>query len=225
MILKLLESRRARRFAGTALAASVAVHAVTVGAAARPAPLRGAAPDEGPISIRYLLPPDRVQEPVGERIQFVAIGPGTAGWLTGVDPRATSVPVNGSRPPAAATRRPESADEGALTEPTTLFTEDQVDSAATRDPASAGPNYPDELRVQGVQGEVIVEFAVDSTGRADPGSFQVVETTHPLFAQAVRDALPGMLFTPAVAHGRRVRQLVRLPMKFRLMTAPEKGTD
>lgn len=224
MILQLLESRRARRFAGTALAASVGVHAVTVGAAARPAHLRGPEAAEAPISIRYLLPPDRVQEPVGERIQFVAIGPGTNGWLGGVEPRATSVPVTGSRPPAEATRRPDPADEGAQPDATTLFTEDQVDSVAARDPASAGPSYPDELREKGVQGEVLVEFAVDSTGHADPGSFLVVESTHPLFAQAVRDALPGMLFTPAVAHGRRVRQLVRLPMKFRLMAMPDKGT-
>lgn len=225
MILQLLESRRARRFAGTALAASVAVHAASIGAVARPPRVQGPGQQNGLISIRYLLPPDRVQEPVGERIQFVAIGPGTSGWLDGVDPRAMTVPVVGSREPAQATRRPEPADEGAHTEPTTLFTEDQVDSAAARDPASAGPSYPDELRAQGVQGEVLVEFAVDSTGRADPRSFQVVESTHPLFAQAVRDALPGMLFTPAVANGHRVRQLVRLPMKFRLLALPDKGTS
>ena len=73
------------------------------------------------------------------------------------------------------------------------------------------------------QGEVLVEFAVDTTGRADTGSFAVVQASHPLFAEAVRESLPRMLFTPALAGGRRVRQLVRLPMKFRLMV-PEKGT-
>lgn len=222
MILKLLESRRARRFAGTALAASVAVHAASIGAAAHPTRLREAEAGDGLISIRYLLPPDKVQEPVGERIQFVPVGPGTSGWLAGADARATSVPVTGSREPAQATRRPEPVDEGDLTDATTLFTEDQVDSAATRDPASAGPSYPDELREKGVQGEVLVEFAVDTTGHADPGSFAVVTASHPLFAEAVREALPRMLFTPAVAHGQRVRQLVRLPMKFKLM-AGEKG--
>jgi TonB family protein len=225
MILKLLESRRARRFAGLALFASVAVHAATIGAAARPAPARPAGEEGGLISLRYLLPPDRVQAPVGERIRFIAIGPGTSGWAAGNDPAATAgEPVVGSRQPAQATREPESVDDGEKTEPTTLFTEDQVDSAATRDPASAGPSYPDELREKGVQGEVLVEFAVDTTGRADPGSFTVVMTTHPLFADAVRDALPGMLFTPALAHGRRVRQLVRLPMKFKLLVEAKGAT-
>ena len=91
-------------------------------------------------------------------------------------------------------------------------------AAATRDPASDGPRYPDALREKGVQGEVLVEFAVDTAGHADPATFTVVESTHPLFVDAVREALPNMRFTPAVAHGRHVRQLVRLPMKFKLMT-------
>lgn len=222
MILRLLESRRARRFAGGALAASVAVHAFTFGAAARPrVGLRAAA--EGPISIRFILPPDQVKEPLGERIQFIPIGVGTNGWQTGLDPDATVAPVAGDRKTQEATRPPDPMDEGTGALTTTLFTEDQVDSAATRDPNSGGPAYPDALREQGVQGEVLVEFAVDTTGRADPGSFEVVQASHPLFAQAVREALPHMLFTPAVAHGQRVRQLVRLPMKFRLVL-PGKDT-
>jgi TonB family protein len=222
MILRLLESRRARRFAGGALLASTAVHAASFGAAARPVAHDGPTGEEF-ISIRYLLPPDRVQEPPGERVQFVAVGAGTSGWLTGVDPLAAVAPVAATREPKQATRPPEPVDEGTQTLASALYTEDQVDSAATRDPNSAGPNYPDALREQGVQGEVLVEFAVDTLGRADPGSFAVVQASHPLFAEAVREALPKMVFTPAVAHGQRVRQLVRLPMKFRLLVQ-EKST-
>lgn len=222
MILRLLESRRARRIAGGALTASVAVHALTVGVAVRP-PTGVHVVDEGPISIRYLLPPDQVKQPLGEHVQFIPIGVGTSGWQAGLDPSSTLAPVAGDRAPQKATVKPEPQAEGNGALATTLFTEDQVDSAATRDPNSAGPAYPDELREQGVQGEVVVEFAVDTTGHADPGSFEVVQASHPLFAQAVRDALPRMLFTPAVAHGQRVRQLVRLPMKFRLVV-PDKDT-
>ena len=107
--------------------------------------------------------------------------------------------------------------EGDVADETRIFTEEDVDSAATRDPASDGPRYPAALREKGVQGEVLVEFTVDTTGKADPQTFTVVETSHPLFTDAVRDALPLMRFTPAVAHGHHVRQLVRLPMKFRLI--------
>ena len=222
MILRLLESRRARRIAGGALTASVAVHALTVGAAVHP-PTNVHVVDEGPISIRYLLPPDQIKQPLGERIQFIPIGEGTSGWRQGLDPASTIAPVAGDRAPQKATVPPDPQVEGTGALATTLFTEDQVDSAATRDPNSAGPTYPDALREQGVQGEVLVEFAVDTTGHADPGSFEVVQASHPLFAQAVREALPHMLFTPAVAHGQRVRQLVRLPMKFRLVV-PDKDT-
>jgi protein TonB len=216
MLLRLLESRRARRFAGGALLASVSIHAASVGAAAGGGARAGRASEEF-ISIRYLLPPDRVEAPLGERVRFVAVGAGTSGWMTGTDPMAAVAPVAGTRDPQQATRPPEPVDDGDQALATALYTEDQVDSAAVRDPNSAGPSYPDVLREQGVQGEVLVEFTVDTTGRADPGSFEVVQASHPLFAQAVREALPRMLFSPAVAHGQRVRQLVRLPMKFRLM--------
>jgi protein TonB len=216
MILRLLESRRARRIATGALLASVAVHAGTFGAAARDRVPAAPAAHES-LFIRYILPPDRVEQPAGERIQFVAVGQGTSGRLDGADALAPPAPDPGARSPQQATRRPEPVDEGEQQVATALFTEDQVDSVATRDPNSGGPDYPDALRERGVQGEVLVEFTVDTTGRADPGSFEVVQASHPLFAQAVREALPRMLFTPAVARGQRVRQLVRLPMKFRLL--------
>ncbi len=221
MWLKLLESRRARVVTGWALAASLAVHtsgiagtwAHHVAAGATDAP-------EGLISIRYLLPPDHVEREVGERITWIAPGIGTSGFAKAVD--HGSPQRFGDAPPPEATREVP-APRGDLADETRLFTEEDVDSAATRDPASDGPRYPAVLREKGVQGEVLVEFAVDTTGKADPGTFTVVETTHPLFTDAVRDALPLMRFTPAVSHGHHVRQLVRLPMKFRLLVG-EKAT-
>lgn len=80
------------------------------------------------------------------------------------------------------------------------------------------------LREQGMQGEVLVEFTVDTTGRADAATFTVVESSHPPFADAVREALPLMHSTPAVAHGQHVRQIVRPPMKFKLFSAERAAT-
>ena len=218
MILRLLESRRARHFAGGALAASVAIHLGLGSAAVRtPGPRAGERPEA--LSIRYLLPPDQPHAEAVEHIDWASIGPGTNGWQTGAVAADAGFPTRGGDDVAEATRAtevPVLAEEPfqqALT-----YQEFEVDSAATRDPASGGPVYPDSLRLRGVQGEVLVEFAVDTTGHADSATFKVVESTHPEFAQAVRDALPRMLFTPAVTQGRRVRQLVRLPMKFKLVT-------
>ena len=217
MFLRLLESRRARRFAGGALAASVAVHLSLAAGAASPPRVREPGEPE-PISVRYLIPVNEGSTPV-ERIHWTPIGPGSAGWDLGAAAADAAVPKRGEDEVALATQddAAPAAPEQAF-KPDDTFEEYEVDSAATRDPASGGPVYPDELRVKGVQGEVLVEFAVDTTGHADSTTFTVVEATHPEFAQAVREALPRMLFTPAVTRGRRVRQLVRLPMKFKLLT-------
>ncbi|GJG85782.1 hypothetical protein tb265_09630 [Gemmatimonadetes bacterium T265] len=219
MLLKLLESRRARVLAGWALTASLAVHTTgVVGTLVEAAGAdRNAVKPEGLISVRYLLPPDHVEHVVGERIQWVAPGTGATGFARGTGPGlAAAKRTVGDEPPPQATR-PAPVPEGDLPDETRIFSSEDVDTAATRDPASDGPHYPDALRAKGVQGEVLVEFTVDTTGRADTTTFTVVETSHPLFTQSVREALPLMRFTPAVAHGRHVRQLVRLPMKFKLL--------
>ncbi len=223
MFLKLLESRRARVITGWALVASVAVHTTGVaGTLWRLASGRGSEPPpEGPISIRYLLPPDHVAHEVGERIQWVAPGAGLAGAAAGSAPDAARTHTVGDAPPPPAARAQPQPAAGDLPDETRIYTIEDVDSAATRDPTSDGPRYPDALRAKGVQGDVLVEFTVDTAGRADLATFSVVETSHPLFADAVRDALPLMRFTPAVAHGRHVRQLVRLPMKFKLLGLEE----
>ena len=96
-----------------------------------------------------------------------------------------------------------------------LYTADQVDVAAAPDTANpVAPIYPDSLLRTGVAGRVLVEFVVDSTGVADPETFGVVLTTDPLFTEAVRRAVLGTRFVPAMLDGRRVRQLVQMPFRF-----------
>jgi TonB family protein len=222
MILRLLESQRARRFAGGALAASVAVHLSFAGAASQPPHARPEGAPE-PISVRFLIPPNRAPAEVVEHINWAAIGPGTNGWELGDVAEAAAFPSRGGDEVALATHLPDVPAVPDVFQPAATFQEYEVDSAATRDPASGGPEYPDELRAKGVQGEVLVEFAVDTTGLADSTTFTVVAASHPEFARAVRDALPRMLFVPAIAQGRRVRQLVRLPMKFKLLAESAQG--
>ena len=57
--------------------------------------------------------------------------------------------------------------------------------------------YPDELRSQRIEGEVVVQFRVNEKGRADASSMQVIQSRHPLFADAVRSVLPRFRFEPA----------------------------
>jgi protein TonB len=65
-----------------------------------------------------------------------------------------------------------------------------------------------------VEGEVLAQFVVDTTGHYEEGSFKVLKSSHELFTQAVRDALPQLRFNPAEAGGAKVRQLVQQPFTF-----------
>ena len=63
---------------------------------------------------------------------------------------------------------------------------------------------------------MLVEFVVDTLGRVEPGSLQVLQSEHELFTSSVREVAPRLRFMAAEARGRKVRQLVRLPFRFDL---------
>ena len=94
------------------------------------------------------------------------------------------------------------------------FFEFQVEKPDQALPGGSSPRYPDILRQAGVEGEVLAQFVVDTTGRAEMNSYKVLKTTHELFGNAVKQALPGMRFIPAEVGGRKVRQLVQQPFSF-----------
>jgi periplasmic protein TonB len=80
----------------------------------------------------------------------------------------------------------------------------------------ASPRYPDMLRSANVEGEVLAQFVVDTTGKAEMSSFKVIKSSHDLFTNSVRAVLPQMKFYPAEVGGRKVRQLVQMPFQFAL---------
>ncbi len=95
------------------------------------------------------------------------------------------------------------------------FTADQVELAAAPLPGfSPRPVYPDSLRDANVRGRVVAEFVVDERGRVAPETVGIVSSTHPLFAEAVRDAIAGSRFSPAFRDKHVVRQVVHLPVVF-----------
>ena len=100
--------------------------------------------------------------------------------------------------------------------PNAVYFEFQIEQPVTPASASGTPRYPDALRTDGVEGEVLAQFVVGPDGIADVGSFKVLKSTHDLFTKAVREALPQMRFNPAKVGGRTVRQLVQQPFSFSL---------
>lgn len=78
------------------------------------------------------------------------------------------------------------------------------------------PRFPAALRQSGRGGRVVMQFAVDTLGRAEMSGLTVIEATDPLFADAVRTVLSRYRFTAGEAGGRKVRTLVQLPFEFTL---------
>ena len=93
---------------------------------------------------------------------------------------------------------------------------DAVDRAVVSRAGNPAPEYPLMLRAAHVEGHVDVRFIVDTLGRAEPNSIQVLASVHPRFSDAVREAILHSRYTPAEAHGVRVRQVVEQRFEFEL---------
>jgi hypothetical protein len=139
-------------------------------------------------------------------------GEGPGSKATPEDPRAYAPAARDGGGRAT----PVQVEEGPPVDASPVFVASELDIEVERDPASAGPRYPEPLRATNTEGSVVAEWIVDTTGLADPASFRVVTSSHPLFTTAVRECLAGMKFRPAELSGQRVRQLVRQEFRFQL---------
>lgn len=97
-----------------------------------------------------------------------------------------------------------------------VFTRETVDRFVVMLPGSAGPTYPEMLRAAGVEGSVLAQFVVDTSGRADIATLRILQSDHALFSDAVKAVLPRLRFAPAEVRGVKVRQLVQQPFRFGL---------
>src|SRR5438445_12577407 len=66
------------------------------------------------------------------------------------------------------------------------------------------PQYPELLRQAGIQGRVMVQAIIDTTGRAEPPSLKVISSPNPGFDQPAKTYVLKALFRPARVHGRRL---------------------
>lgn len=105
--------------------------------------------------------------------------------------------------------------------PPQVYFEFQVDKQVqpTRE-GMVAPRYPKDLKAENVEGEVLMQFVVDTMGRAELNSMRVLKSSHPLFAEAVRESVRASQYLPAEVNGHKVRQLVQQPFSFTLERAP-----
>ena len=122
--------------------------------------------------------------------------------------------------PRRSKAKPVTAEQlAALVASATVYTADQVDQAAQPDAEEPlQPYYPDSLKAAKVKGHVVLEFVVDTLGNVETETIGVVLSTHPRFAESARNAVWRASFSPAIRQGRRVRQLVQLPVHFEVAT-------
>lgn len=202
---------------------SVAAHAAFLGAA-----MYGTGPSSTLLDFTtrehlfYLPPPDRSpgRAATVEHLQYVQLGSGQA--IAAADAPAEDP---AGQPDARRDRRHggvtgEEAKEqmvsAPLDSPDSVYSVLSLDQSAQRVDGSAAPTYPPEMLAQGMEGVVRTRYVIDTTGRADSVSLQVLDSSNEAFERAVRAAVPGMRFSPAAVSGRRVRQIVEQEFQFRI---------
>lgn len=83
------------------------------------------------------------------------------------------------------------------------------------------PEYPSELREQGVRGFVRARFMVNTDGQVRPNTFHVIQATNKRFAQSVENVLPQLEYMPAEVQGRKVEQLTEQLFSFGFEYRPQ----
>jgi TonB family protein len=97
-----------------------------------------------------------------------------------------------------------------------------LESAVTQRPSViSGPplQYPDMMRRAGIEGRVLIQAIVDTSGRAELESIRILTTPNPQFNDAARDYVVHALFRPARLHRRAVRVLINMPIDFKIQHA------
>ena len=222
----LLESDRSYlRLAECALASVVAHFGVVLSALVMTHDAPRIPTDERDARVFFLLPPDRadVRMRQTQEIQWGKLG----GDLD--DGKYLTVPGEGRNwdlPSYGA--RGKKGKTGARGEhpfgpapslvPDTVFSVLEVDEMVERYAWSAAPVYPSELIALGTEGAVRAVYVVDTLGRVDTMTIEVLASDDSLFTESVRTALGQMRFRPAKRAGKPVRQ--RVEQKFRFRIAP-----
>lgn len=161
---------------------------------AEPPPPKGFQVLQAPIEIPNIIPEIDLSKKVTDEADFS--GKGVAGGIAkGVEGGKAPVPNQAPDQP---------------------YFDFQVEKPVVMAPGAQGPAYPDMLRTAGIEGAVLAEFVVDTTGRADMSTFRALKSDNDLFTAAVRNALQRMRFLPAEVGGHKVKQLVQQPFQFSL---------
>ena len=77
--------------------------------------------------------------------------------------------------------------------------------------------YPSAMQRAGIEGVVVLRAIVDSTGRIERGSVEVIRSDNAAFDGSARQLIERSIFRPGRVRGQPVRVLIELPVQFRLI--------
>ncbi len=76
------------------------------------------------------------------------------------------------------------------------------------------PRYPEMLRQAGIEGIVLLEFVIDTTGHVEAGTLKVLQSTNRAFEGPAKDVISRSLYRPGRVRGQAVRVLVSQQIGF-----------
>lgn len=76
------------------------------------------------------------------------------------------------------------------------------------------PSYPALLRASQIEGRVILEFVVDTTGQIERETIRAISSSHSQFEAVAKQALMTCRYRPASFNQQLARVLVRMPYTF-----------
>ncbi len=103
---------------------------------------------------------------------------------------------------------------------TQTFLESAVDEPPER-LSGPSPRYPEMLRQAGIEGSVILEFVIDTTGNVEPNSVKVQAATNRAFEGPAREVILRSRYRPGRVRGTAVRVLVQQSISFNIARQEE----
>jgi protein TonB len=192
----------------------------------RPTPTQPARPDPTPRTppraTDLVDPVDSLPDPLGEDLPPQPPAPDPE--LTGTDLPSRVEPVAGGR--AGGVEGGEAGGQVGgvvggqgeeVPDPGGTYTAAVVDRAAELSNRGDLPRlmrrlYPSVLQDARIEGRVVVQFVVDTNGRADMSTVKIISATHDGFIEPTRKAIREFRFRPARMGDVKVRMLTQLPI-------------
>ncbi len=97
------------------------------------------------------------------------------------------------------------------------FTQTFMESAVDERPerlSGPSPRYPEMLRQAGIEGIVLLEFVIDTSGHVEEGTLKVLQSTNRAFEGPAMNVIQGSLYRPGRVRGQAVRVLVSQQIGF-----------